>query len=111
MMKNTYIRARVDAKTKAKAGKVLAMQSLTISEAIRHFLGEIARQKKMPLRFAKEPRVVSGRTLWRMKRASQARDRSLAVRRKFARGQNTLISPKLARWRGSGGRPRGSTID
>ena len=96
-MKNTYIRARVDAKTKAKASKVLAMQSLTISEAIRHFLAEVVRQRKMPLPFEKEVKVVSARTLWKMKRASQARDRALAMRGKTSKGDGLLISPKLVR--------------
>lgn len=98
-MKHTYVRARVDARTKAKAAKALVRQSLTISEAIRHFLAEVVRQGKMPVQFENEPRVVSGRTLWRMKRASQARDRALAIamRGKPSKGQGMLISPKLAR--------------
>lgn len=35
--------------------------------------------------------------LWRMKRDAQSRDHKLAAQDKFARGQNLLIQPDVAR--------------
>ena len=96
-MKTKRVSVRIDEKTKSNAARVLRRQHLTLSEAIRHFLAEVVRLKKMPVDFEPTPRVVSGRTLWRMKRAAQARDHARAARGEFSKGQNLLISPKQAR--------------
>jgi addiction module RelB/DinJ family antitoxin len=96
-MKPKRVSARIDKKTKSNAAKVLRRQHLTLSEAIRHFLAEVVRLQKMPVAFEPAPKIVSPRTLWRMKRASQARDRACAARGEFSKGQNLLISPKQAR--------------
>jgi len=95
-MKTRFVCARVDAGLKIRAGKILAQEDLTLSEAIRTFLAEVVRQKRMPLQLAAAPRVVSGRKLWKMKRAQQARDRARAARGKLTKG-HLLISPKQAR--------------
>src|ERR1700677_3899797 len=92
-MKTKAVSARIDAALKARAGKILASEHLTLSDAIRIFLTEVVRQKKMPVELAAAPRIVSGRRLWVMKRAQQARDLARGRRRKSA----FLISPKEAR--------------
>ena len=51
-----------------------------------------ARKAPKPLASAK---VVSGRTLWKMKRVQQARDRARAAPGEFT--ESFLISPELAR--------------
>ena len=51
-----------------------------------------ARKAPKPLASTK---VVTGRTLWKMKRAQQARDRARAARGEFS--DSFLISPELAR--------------
>lgn len=95
-MNSHSVTVRVDPRLKARAGKILAKEHLTLSVAIRTFLTEVARQKKMPIELATAPRVVSGRTLWKIKRAQQARDLARGARGKSSKG-HVLISSRAAR--------------
>lgn len=92
-MKTKAVSARIDTTLKVRAGKILVREHLTMSDAIRIFLTEVVRQKKMPLELAAAPRIVSGRRLWAMKRAQQERDLARGRRGKSV----FLISPKEAR--------------
>jgi DNA-damage-inducible protein J len=44
----TFVRARIDERTKKTATKVLAGMGLSMSDAIRVFLTRIAKEKEMP---------------------------------------------------------------
>jgi addiction module RelB/DinJ family antitoxin len=92
-MKTKAVSARINTALKARARKILAQEHLTLSDAIRILLIEVVRQKKMPIELAAAPRIVSGRRLWAMKRAQQARDLARGRRGKSA----FMISPKEAR--------------
>ncbi len=47
--KSTTIQIRVDADLKKQAAKVLGQMHITMSEAIKMFLGQIAHRKRLPL--------------------------------------------------------------
>lgn len=44
----TYVRARIDAKTKARAAEALAAMDLSISDAIRLLMRRIAEEQRLP---------------------------------------------------------------
>jgi addiction module RelB/DinJ family antitoxin len=94
-MKAKFVCVRVDAKVKVHAAKILAKEELTLSDAIRIFLAEVVDQKKMPVKLQTTPRIVSGRTLQKIKQAQQARDHARSARGK--RSRRFLISAKEAR--------------
>ncbi len=45
---DTYVRARIDSKTKARASEALAAMGLSISDAIRLLLLRIANEQRLP---------------------------------------------------------------
>jgi addiction module RelB/DinJ family antitoxin len=95
-MKTQYVGARVDARLKTRAGKILAQKQLTLSDGIRIFLAEVVQQKQMPVQLETATRIVSGRTLWKIKGAQQARDLARVPRGRSTRSR-FLISPREAR--------------
>jgi addiction module RelB/DinJ family antitoxin len=94
-MKAKLVCVRVDAKLKVRAAKILAKEELTLSDAIRIFLAEVVHQKNMPVELQAGPRIVSGRTLRKIKQAQQARDHARSSSGK--RSRQLLISAKEAR--------------
>jgi len=49
--KSTTIQIRVDADLKKQAAKVLGQMQITMSQAIKMFLGQIVNQKRIPLEY------------------------------------------------------------
>ncbi len=47
-LQDTYVRARIDATTKAKASKALDAMGLSVSDAIRLLMLRIADEKRLP---------------------------------------------------------------
>lgn len=45
---NTYVRARIDSKTKAKAVEALAAMGLSVSDAIRLLMIKVADEQRLP---------------------------------------------------------------
>src|SRR6185312_15998305 len=79
-MKDSVIRARIDAGLKAQAAEVLRANGLEVSDAIRLFLRQVVRRGGLPFA-VRDPavRTVSAKRLWAMKRQAQARDRELVA--------------------------------
>jgi DNA-damage-inducible protein J len=98
-MKNSVIRARIDAGLKAQAVKVLASCGLEPSDAIRLFLQQVVMSNGIPFPIRGESQVhmVPAEQLWAMKRASQARDRAIAANQDLSGGDMLLIRPDRAR--------------
>lgn len=65
MPANDVVRARIDAKTKAKAAAVLASIGLTVSDAFRLLMVKVAAEKALPF----EPLIPNARTIAAMKAA------------------------------------------
>lgn len=65
MPANDVVRARIDAKTKAKAAAVLASIGLTVSDAFRLLMVKVAAEKALPF----EPLVPNAKTIAAMKAA------------------------------------------
>jgi DNA-damage-inducible protein J len=65
MPANAVVRARIDAKTKAKAAAVLASIGLTVSDAFRLLMVKVATEKALPF----EPLVPNAKTIAAMKAA------------------------------------------
>ncbi len=65
MPANEVVRARIDAKTKAKAAAVLASIGLTVSDAFRLLMVKVAAEKALPF----EPLVPNAKTIAAMKAA------------------------------------------
>jgi DNA-damage-inducible protein J len=96
-MKIEVVRARIEAELKAQAGAVLAASGLEMSDAIRLFLRQVVRTGGLPFPVKSDVRVVSGKRLWQMKRASQARDRRLVARGALSADDVMLVKPKALR--------------
>jgi addiction module RelB/DinJ family antitoxin len=96
-MKTEVVRARIEADLKAQAAAVLADSGLEMSDAIRLFLRQVVRKGGLPFPVKSSVRVVSGKRLWQMKRASQARDRQLMARGALSAEDVMLIKPKALR--------------
>lgn len=56
--RDTYVRARIDAQTKAKAAEALANMGLSLSDAIRLLMFRVAAEKSLPF----EVKVPNGTT-------------------------------------------------
>jgi DNA-damage-inducible protein J len=95
-MKQSVVRARIDNDLKAEASSVLESCGLGLSEAVRIFLAQVVKQGGLPFP-VRARHVVSGGQLWKMKRASQQRDRKLAAREDVSAGEMLLISPDRIR--------------
>jgi DNA-damage-inducible protein J len=63
MPANDVVRARIDAKTKAKAAAVLAAMGLTVSDAFRLLMVKVAAEEALPF----EPLVPNAETIEAMK--------------------------------------------
>lgn len=96
-MKTEVVRARIETDLKEQAAAVLADSGLEMSDAIRLFLRQVVRAGGLPFPVKGGVRVVSGRRLWQMKRASQARDRQLAAQGVLSAEDVMLIKPKALR--------------
>jgi addiction module RelB/DinJ family antitoxin len=97
-MKTEVVRARVEADLKAQAAAVLADSGLEMSDAIRLFLRQVVTAGGLPFPVkSRGVRVVPGKRLWQMKRASQARDRHLMARGALSAEDVMLIKPKALR--------------
>jgi DNA-damage-inducible protein J len=65
MPANDVVRARIDAKTKAKAAAVLAAMGLTVSDAFRLLMVKVAAEEALPF----EPLVPNAETIETMQAA------------------------------------------
>jgi DNA-damage-inducible protein J len=95
-MKQSVVRARIDSDLKAEASAVLESCGLGLSEAVRIFFAQVVKQGGLPFP-VRARHVVSGDQLWKMKRASQQRDRKLAASEDVSAGEMLLISPDRMR--------------
>jgi addiction module RelB/DinJ family antitoxin len=97
-MKTEVVRARIETGLKAQAAAVLADSGLEMSDAIRLFLRQVVRAGGLPFPVKSGAALmVSGKRLWQMKRASQARDRDLLARGALSAEDVMLIKPKALR--------------
>lgn len=98
-MKESVVRARIDAELKAQAGDVLAACGLEFSDAIRLFLRQVVLRRGLPfpVRNPGGVSVVKPARFRAMKRAGQARDHAIAAREDLSAGEMFLIRPNLAR--------------
>jgi DNA-damage-inducible protein J len=98
-MKDTVIRARIDAELKAQASRVLAACGLEPSDAIRLFLRQVVLQQGIPFAIHSQSQVhvVSSQRQREVKRASQRRDRVIAATEDLSNGEMLLIRPGEAR--------------
>lgn len=94
-MKDSVIRARIDARLKTQAAEVLRANGLDVSDAIRLFLRQVVRRGGLPFA-VRDPavRTVSAKRLWAMKRQAQARDRELAAAGAVSPEAVRLLRPK-----------------
>ncbi|HEX6998976.1 MAG TPA: type II toxin-antitoxin system RelB/DinJ family antitoxin [Gammaproteobacteria bacterium] len=94
-MKNDVIRARIDSDLKAQAAEVLKANGLGMSDAIRIFLQQVVRCGGLPFAVRNRSiRVASGKRLWAMKRAAQARDRRLVASGKVPPEAMIMLRPE-----------------
>ena len=97
-MKTEVVRARIETDLKAQASAILADSGLEMSDAIRLFLRQVVRAGGLPFPVkGSGVRVASGKQLWEMKRASQARDRQLVARGALSPEDVMLVKPKALR--------------
>ena len=59
---DTYVRARIDAETKARAADALEAMGLSISDAIRLLMLRIADERRLPFE-VKVPKATTGKAL------------------------------------------------
>jgi addiction module RelB/DinJ family antitoxin len=99
MKKDSVVRARIDARLKARASRVLAACGLELSDAIRLYLQQVVLQGGIPFSIEGHSRVhyVPAEQLWNMKHAAQARDRSIAAHEDLSGGEMLLIRPDQLR--------------
>ena len=95
-MKQSVVRARIDENLKAEACAILDSCGLGLSDALRMFLAQVVKQGGIPFP-VRGNRLPSANDLWRMKRAGQQRDRSLAKEEDVSAGELLLISPDRVR--------------
>lgn len=94
-MKNSVVRARIEARLKREAADVLRAHGLEVSDAIRLFLRQVVRRGGLPFAVRDSAvRVASSKRLWAMKRKSQARDRDLLARGAVAQEDLMVLRPK-----------------
>lgn len=94
-MKDAIVRARIDAELKEQASSVLEANALDMSAAIRIFLQHVVRCGGLPFA-VRDPavRVVSGKQLRAMKRATQSRDRALVERGEVPPESMLMLRPE-----------------
>jgi DNA-damage-inducible protein J len=96
-MKNAVIRARIDARLKANAVRVLAACGLAPSDAIRLFLQQVVAHQGIPFDIRSAERALSMAELRALKRQSQDRDRRIAHSVDVSRGQMLLLRSERLR--------------
>jgi DNA-damage-inducible protein J len=98
-MKNSVIRARIDAGLKAQASAILASCGLEASDAIRLFLQQVVLHGGIPFPILSHGKVhvASSARLRKVKRAAQERDRAIAANEDLSSGKMLLIRPDEAR--------------
>jgi DNA-damage-inducible protein J len=97
-MKDSVIRARIDAGLKAQASAILASCGLEPSDAIRLFLQQVVLHGGIPFPIlSQKVNVVASARLRKMKRVAQARDRAIAANEDLSSGKMLLIRPDEAR--------------
>ncbi|HEY2634494.1 MAG TPA: type II toxin-antitoxin system RelB/DinJ family antitoxin [Steroidobacteraceae bacterium] len=99
MKKDSVVRARIDARLKAQASKVLAACGLELSDSIRLYLQQVVLQGGIPFPVDSHSKVhyVQAEQLWEMKRAAQVRDHEIAARQDLSGGEMLLIRPDQLR--------------
>lgn len=97
-MKDSVIRARIDASLKEESARVLAACGLDPSEAIRLFLQQVVVHGGIPFPIrSADSDAASADELLAIKQVSQARDRDIAAREDVSGGELLLIRPQAAR--------------
>ncbi|MDE2050669.1 MAG: type II toxin-antitoxin system RelB/DinJ family antitoxin [Gammaproteobacteria bacterium] len=97
-MKDSVIRARIDASLKAQAAEVLRANGLEVSDAIRLFLRQVVRRGGLPFAVRDSAvRFASAKRLWAMKREAQARDHELLARGAVSPESLLLLRPERLR--------------
>ncbi len=91
-MKDAVVRARIEVKLKDEASAVLGAMGLDVSDAIRLFLRQVVRERRLPF-VVRAPAVLSAKHLWAMKRQSQIRDRQSVARGSLPPEGVLLIRP------------------
>jgi addiction module RelB/DinJ family antitoxin len=108
-MKDSIVRARIDADLKANAARVLAACGLELSDAIRLYLQQVVAHQGVPFEIRSAEREPSLAQLQLLKRRSQERDHRIAKSVDVSKGQMLLLKPK--RLRGAKVRwPKGSLV-
>lgn len=94
-MKDTVVRARVDAELKARAVEALADNGLELSDAIRLFLVQVVRHRGLPFSVRdRSVKVASGKYLRAMKRKAQKQDHEIAARGEVPQEAFLLLRPE-----------------
>lgn len=96
-MKNAVIRARIDARLKADAIRLLAACGLQPSDAIRMFLQQVVAHRGIPFDIRSAERAPSMAELKALKRQSQERDHRIARSVDVSKGEMLLLRPKRLR--------------
>ncbi len=93
-MKDSVVRARIDAGLKAQAAQILGANGLELSDAIRLFLRQVVRRGGLPFAVRDSAvRFASAKRLWAMKREAQARDHELLARGAVSPDALLLLRP------------------
>lgn len=96
-MKDTVVRARIDADLKANAARVLAACGLELSDAIRLYLQQVVSYQGIPFEIRGAEREPSIAELHARKRKSQQRDRRIANSIDVSKGEMLLLKPERVR--------------
>jgi DNA-damage-inducible protein J len=96
-MKNAVVRARIDARLKAHAARVLAAYGLELSDAIRLYLQQVVAHRGIPFVIRSAQGELSMAQLQELKRQSQARDQRIANSRDVSDGRMLLLRPERMR--------------
>lgn len=88
------VHVRVDAQLRARAVAVLQARGLALSEVVRLFLCQLVRERGLPVTVPEpQPRAVSGKYLWAVKRKEQRRQRKLSASGNVRSAHPLLIRP------------------
>lgn len=96
-MKDSVVRARIDADLKANAARVLAACGLELSDAIRLYLQQVVAHQGIPFEVRGAEREPSIAELQTLKRKSQKRDHRIANSVDVSKGEMLLLKPERVR--------------
>lgn len=96
-MKEAVVRARIDARLKASAARVLAACGLELSDAIRLYLQQVVSYQGIPFEIRGAEREPSIAELQVLKRKSQKRDHRIANSVDVSKGEMLLLKPERVR--------------